>query len=181
MSEVYFNSVTNNMTKVSQFKCIFRIIILDAEWIHVVIIWFFVLSLYYHDIRGLSEFCSPVFIVFRMATLSKRILKATRATLCGGVFPSYICGFYCRCNLCNFNFCICESQKDERLTLLATIVVSIQILIGALVVTKNLDIMIVTAHLPIGVALFGITLLVFLRYRKDYLTSVKNGTSGNLD
>ena len=113
MLEVYFNSVTNNMTKVSQFKCIFRIIILDAKWIYVAIIWFFVLSLHYHDIRGLSEFCSPVFILFRMAALSKRIPKATRAKLCGGVFPSYICDFYCRCDLCNFNFCICESQKDE--------------------------------------------------------------------
>jgi heme A synthase len=78
-------------------------------------------------------------------------------------------------------FAYVKVKTMKRLTLLATIVVSIQILIGALVVTKKLDIMIVTAHLPIGVALFGITLLVFLRYRKDYLKSVNNGTSGNLD
>jgi heme A synthase len=78
-------------------------------------------------------------------------------------------------------FAYVKVRRMKRLTLLATIVVSIQILIGALVVTKKLDVMIVTAHLPIGVALFGITLLVFLRYRKDYLTSVNNGNSGNLD
>jgi heme A synthase len=69
----------------------------------------------------------------------------------------------------------------RRLTLLASIIVSIQIIIGALVVTERLDIMIVTAHLPIGVGLFGITLLVFLQYRKNYLTSINKGTSGNLD
>jgi heme A synthase len=68
-----------------------------------------------------------------------------------------------------------------RLTLLASVIVSIQIIIGALVVTERLDIMIVTAHLPIGVGLFGITLLVFLQYRKNYLTSMNKGTSGNLD
>jgi heme A synthase len=69
----------------------------------------------------------------------------------------------------------------RRLTLLASVIVSIQIIIGALVVTERLDIMIVTAHLPIGVGLFGITLLVFLQYRKNYLTSMNKGTSGNLD
>jgi heme A synthase len=69
----------------------------------------------------------------------------------------------------------------RRLTLLASIIVSIQIIIGALVVTERLDIMIVTAHLPIGVGLFGITLLVFLQYRKNYLTSMNKGTSRNLD
>jgi heme A synthase len=69
----------------------------------------------------------------------------------------------------------------RRLTLLPSIIVSIQIIIGALVVTERLDIMIVTAHLPIGVGLFGITLLVFLQYRKNYLTSMNKGTSGNLD
>lgn len=69
----------------------------------------------------------------------------------------------------------------RRLTLLASFIVSIQIIIGALVVTERLDIMIVTAHLPIGVGLFGITLLVFLQYRKNYLTSMNKGTSGNLD
>jgi heme A synthase len=78
-------------------------------------------------------------------------------------------------------FAFVRVKTMKRLTLLASTVVSIQIIIGALVVTERLDIMIVTAHLPIGVALFGITLLVFLQYRKDYLTSMKKGTSGKLD
>lgn len=74
-----------------------------------------------------------------------------------------------------------KGKAMRRLTLLASFIVSIQIIIGALVVTERLDIMIVTAHLPIGVGLFGITLLVFLQYRKNYLTSMNKGTSGNLD
>ena len=78
-------------------------------------------------------------------------------------------------------FAFVKVKTMKRLTLLASIVVSIQIIIGALVVIERLDIMIVTAHLPIGVALFGITLLVFLQYRKDYLTAMNKGTSGKLD
>lgn len=78
-------------------------------------------------------------------------------------------------------FAFVKVKTMKRLTLLASIIVSIQIIIGALVVTERLDIMIVTAHLPIGVALFGITLLVFLQYRKDYLTSMNKGTSRKLD
>ena len=74
-------------------------------------------------------------------------------------------------------FAFVKVKTMKRLTLLASIVVSIQIIIGALVVTERLDIMIVTAHLPIGVALFGITLLVFLQHRKDYPTSMNRGTS----
>jgi heme A synthase len=77
-------------------------------------------------------------------------------------------------------FAFVKIKKMKSLTLLASIVVSIQIMIGALVVTERLDIMIVTAHLPIGVALFGITLLVFLQHRKDYLTSINKGTSRKL-
>jgi heme A synthase len=52
----------------------------------------------------------------------------------------------------------------RRLTILAAIIVSIQIGIGALVVNSRLDISFVSAHLPIGVALFGITLLTFLLF-----------------
>lgn len=78
-------------------------------------------------------------------------------------------------------FAFVKVKTLKRLTLLASIVVSVQIMIGALVVTERLDIMIVTAHLPMGVALFGITLLVFLQYRKDYLTSMNEDTSGKLD
>lgn len=78
-------------------------------------------------------------------------------------------------------FAFVKVKTVKRLTLLASIVVSIQIIIGALVVTERLDIMIVTAHLPIGVALFGITLLVFLQYRKDYLTSMDRNTSRKLE
>ena len=78
-------------------------------------------------------------------------------------------------------FAFVKVKTMKRLTLLASIVVSIQIIIGALVVTERLDIMIVTTHLPIGVALFGITLLVFLQHRKDYPTSMNKETSRKLD
>jgi cytochrome c oxidase assembly protein subunit 15 len=57
-------------------------------------------------------------------------------------------------------------KRMQSLTLLAAIVVSIQILVGALVVISRLDIRFVSIHLPIGVALFGITLLTFLIYVK---------------
>jgi heme A synthase len=50
---------------------------------------------------------------------------------------------------------------------LAAIVVSIQILIGALVVNSRLDIRLVSLHLPIGVALFGITLITFLLFTRS--------------
>ena len=39
-----------------------------------------------------------------------------------------------------------------------------QALVGALVVNSRLDIRLVSLHLPIGVALFGITLLTFLLF-----------------
>lgn len=59
----------------------------------------------------------------------------------------------------------------QRLTILAAIVVSIQILIGALVVNSRLDIRFVSIHLPVGVALFGITLLTFLLFIRSPPTS----------
>lgn len=63
-------------------------------------------------------------------------------------------------------FAYVRIKRMQRLTLLAAIVVSIQILVGGLVVTSRLDIRFVSTHLPIGVALFGITLLTFLMYVK---------------
>jgi cytochrome c oxidase assembly protein subunit 15 len=53
-------------------------------------------------------------------------------------------------------FAYVRIKRMQSLTLLAAIVVSIQILVGAFV----------SIHLPIGVALFGITLLTFLIYVK---------------
>jgi heme A synthase len=68
-------------------------------------------------------------------------------------------------------FAYIRIKAMQRLTLLAAIIVSVQILIGALVVTSRLDIRFVSIHLPIGVALFGITLLTFLLYRRRPPTS----------
>lgn len=68
-------------------------------------------------------------------------------------------------------FAYLRIKAMQRLTLLAAIIVSVQILIGALVVTSRLDIRFVSIHLPIGVALFGITLLTFLLYRRRPPTS----------
>jgi heme A synthase len=69
----------------------------------------------------------------------------------------------------------------QRLTLLAAIVVSIQILVGGLVVTSRLDIRFVSIHLPIGVALFGITLLTLLMYVKRPPKDDDNNTLDNSD
>jgi heme A synthase len=57
-------------------------------------------------------------------------------------------------------------KKLQRLTTLTAILVSIQIAIGALIVTSTLDIRLVTIHLPMGVALFGITLIMFLLFMR---------------
>ena len=55
-------------------------------------------------------------------------------------------------------------KKLQRLATLAAIVISVQIAIGALVVTSRLDLRLVTIHLPIGVALFGIILVMFFLF-----------------
>jgi heme A synthase len=65
-------------------------------------------------------------------------------------------------------------NKLQRLTTIAAIVVSIQIAIGALVVTNRLDLALVTIHLPTGVALFGITLIMFLQFVKHPLRMKNN-------
>jgi cytochrome c oxidase assembly protein subunit 15 len=57
-------------------------------------------------------------------------------------------------------------KKLQRLTTMAAVIVSIQIAIGALVVSSTLDIRLVTIHLPMGVVLFGITLIMFLRFMR---------------
>ena len=57
-------------------------------------------------------------------------------------------------------------KKLRRLTTLTAVLVSIQIAIGALIVTSTLDIRFVTIHLPMGVALFGITLIMFLLFMR---------------
>lgn len=61
-------------------------------------------------------------------------------------------------------FAYVKIKMLQRITILAAIVVTIQIVIGALVVNSRLDIRLVSLHLPIGVALFGITLLTFLLF-----------------
>jgi cytochrome c oxidase assembly protein subunit 15 len=76
-------------------------------------------------------------------------------------------------------FAYVRIKRMQHLTLLAAIVVSIQILIGALVVTSRLDIRFVSIHLPIGVTLFGITLLTFLMYMKRLPTGADNSTLDN--
>jgi heme A synthase len=65
-------------------------------------------------------------------------------------------------------------KRLQRLTAIAAIAVSIQIAIGALVVTSRLDLALVTIHLPIGVALFGITLIMFLQFVKCPLRMKNN-------
>ena len=57
-------------------------------------------------------------------------------------------------------------KKLQRLTTMAAVIVSIQIAIGALVVSSTLDIRLVTIHLPMGVVLFGITLIMFLLFMR---------------
>ena len=59
-------------------------------------------------------------------------------------------------------FAYLKLKNMQRLTILASVLVTIQILIGALVVTTKLELVFVSIHLPVGVALFGITLLTFL-------------------
>ena len=55
-------------------------------------------------------------------------------------------------------------KKLQRLATLGAIVISVQIAIGALVVTSRLDLRLVAIHLPIGVALFGIILIMFFLF-----------------
>jgi heme A synthase len=68
-------------------------------------------------------------------------------------------------------FAYLKLKNMERLTILAGVLVTIQILIGALVVTTKLELIFVSIHLPIGVALFGITLLTFLFFLRKASTS----------
>ncbi len=72
-------------------------------------------------------------------------------------------------------FACVKIREMQHLTVVAALIVSLQILIGALVVTSGLDTMLVSIHLPIGVALFGITLLTFLQYNR--ITSTNETTS----
>jgi heme A synthase len=68
-------------------------------------------------------------------------------------------------------FAYLKLKNMQRLTILASVLVTIQILIGALVVTTKLELMFVSIHLPVGVALFGITLLTFLFFLRKTSTS----------
>ena len=99
-----------------------------------------------------------------MATVSEWVLEGTRTNYIIEYFHRIFVVITAGTIYATATFAYVKIKTLQHLTILAAIVVTIQIVIGALVVNSRLDIRLVSLHLPIGVALFGITLLTFLLF-----------------
>ena len=123
---------------------------------------FSMFGLFNNDNRGISEFNPSVFSVPRLAS----ILRAPEQNYTVEYLHRLFVGFTAATIYAIAILAHLRIKKLQRLATLAAIVISVQIAIGALVVINRLDLRLVTIHLPIGVALFGIILIMFCLFMR---------------